>query len=299
MLDVNGWELIMLVVVGILVLGPERLPEYAGKLANMVRQVRNLATNARSQLKDQMGPEFEDVDWRQFDPRQYDPRRIVREALMDDPAPEPARRAREAAVRRDGSGTPAVPRPGQADPLGRRRHLTAARSVSVIVDDSRPQGSTSVHGPPGDLLVVGRRARIDRSAAGGGEAQRPSGQAARSRRESARHRRSATAAAESGSPSTTGIPESPPSRSRVSSGIWPSSGTGAPTSAGQRVGHDLAAAGRRRSPGASRPAAPATTCSRRRRRAAGGSGARSRRPARPPRPPPAAASSRRGSRRSG
>ena len=30
MLDVNGWELIMLVVVGILVLGPERLPEYAG-----------------------------------------------------------------------------------------------------------------------------------------------------------------------------------------------------------------------------------------------------------------------------
>ena len=90
MLDVNGWELIMLVVVGILVLGPERLPEYAGKLANMVRQVRNPATNARSQLKDQMGPEFEDVDWRQFDPRQYDPRRIVREALMDDPAAEVA-----------------------------------------------------------------------------------------------------------------------------------------------------------------------------------------------------------------
>src|SRR6478609_7801323 len=77
MLDVNGWELIMLVVVGILVLGPERLPEYAGKLANMVRQVRNLATNARSQLKDQMGPEFEDVDWRQFDPRQDDPAQEV------------------------------------------------------------------------------------------------------------------------------------------------------------------------------------------------------------------------------
>jgi sec-independent protein translocase protein TatB len=53
----------------------------------MVRQVRNLATNARSQLKDQMGPEFDEVDWRQFDPRQYDPRRIVREALMEEPAP--------------------------------------------------------------------------------------------------------------------------------------------------------------------------------------------------------------------
>ena len=32
-----------------------------------------------------MGPEFEDINWRQFDPRQYDPRRIVREALMDRP----------------------------------------------------------------------------------------------------------------------------------------------------------------------------------------------------------------------
>ena len=30
-----------------------------------------------------MGPEFDDIDWRKFDPRQYDPRRIVRDALSD------------------------------------------------------------------------------------------------------------------------------------------------------------------------------------------------------------------------
>ncbi len=91
MLDINGWEAILLAVVGIVVLGPERLPEYAGRLAKLVRQVRDLAQNARSQLKEQMGPDFEDVNWRQYDPRQYDPRRIVREALLDDPdEPEPA-----------------------------------------------------------------------------------------------------------------------------------------------------------------------------------------------------------------
>jgi sec-independent protein translocase protein TatB len=89
MLDINGWEVIVLAVVGILVLGPERLPEYAGKLAGFVRQARSFAANAKTQLKEQMGPEFDDVDWRQYDPRQYDPRRIVREALMDDPEPEP------------------------------------------------------------------------------------------------------------------------------------------------------------------------------------------------------------------
>lgn len=90
MFDVNGWELLALVVVAIVVLGPERLPEYAGKLGRAVRQVRTLAEGARASLKEQMGPSFDDVDWRHYDPRQYDPRRIVREALRDEPSPSPA-----------------------------------------------------------------------------------------------------------------------------------------------------------------------------------------------------------------
>ncbi|MEO7060788.1 MAG: twin-arginine translocase TatA/TatE family subunit [Lapillicoccus sp.] len=81
--DINGWEFLLLLVIGIVVLGPERLPEYAGKLAALVRQLRNLATNAQSTLREQMGPDFDNVDWKQYDPRQYDPRRIVREALLE------------------------------------------------------------------------------------------------------------------------------------------------------------------------------------------------------------------------
>ena len=91
MFDINGWELIVLAMVAVVVLGPERLPVYAAKLARAVRQVRTLAEGARSQLKEQLGPDFDDVNWRQYDLRQYDPRRIVREALMD-PA-EPAAQA--------------------------------------------------------------------------------------------------------------------------------------------------------------------------------------------------------------
>lgn len=83
--DINGWEFLLLIVIGIVVLGPERLPEYAQKLGKLVRQFRGYADAARSQLKEQMGPEFEDVDWSKYDIRQYDPRRIVREALMDNP----------------------------------------------------------------------------------------------------------------------------------------------------------------------------------------------------------------------
>ena len=88
MFAINGWEVIVLAMVAVLVLGPERLPVYAAKLARAVRQLRSLADGARSQLKEQLGPDFDDVNWRQYDPRQYDPRRIVREALMD-PAADP------------------------------------------------------------------------------------------------------------------------------------------------------------------------------------------------------------------
>ena len=84
MFGIQGGEVIVLVVIALLVIGPERLPEYSAKLARLVRQLRGLADTAKVQLREQMGPDFDDVDWKQYDPRQYDPRRIVREALMDD-----------------------------------------------------------------------------------------------------------------------------------------------------------------------------------------------------------------------
>ncbi|WP_286957286.1 MULTISPECIES: twin-arginine translocase TatA/TatE family subunit [Arsenicicoccus] len=84
MWDVNGTEFLLLIVIAVVVLGPERLPEYAAKLGQLVRQAKAYAEGAKTSLRDQMGPDFDDIDWRQYDPRQYDPRRIVREALLDD-----------------------------------------------------------------------------------------------------------------------------------------------------------------------------------------------------------------------
>lgn len=79
-----GWdELAIIIVLAIVIIGPARLPEYAAKLARGIRQMRVMADGAKSSLKEQMGPEFEDINWRQYDPRQYDPRRIVRDALRE------------------------------------------------------------------------------------------------------------------------------------------------------------------------------------------------------------------------
>lgn len=84
MIGINGYELIVLAVLAVLILGPERLPEYASQLARLIRELRRMATGARDQLREEVGPEIDEVDWRKLDPRQYDPRRIIKEALLDD-----------------------------------------------------------------------------------------------------------------------------------------------------------------------------------------------------------------------
>jgi sec-independent protein translocase protein TatB len=103
-LDINPGELIILLVVAVVVIGPERLPKYAAELARMVREVRTFARNAREQVREEMGDEFDDVDWQALDPRRYDPRRIVREALLDDDDDEPQISDRASATRSDDDG---------------------------------------------------------------------------------------------------------------------------------------------------------------------------------------------------
>src|SRR5918911_936906 len=83
MFGINGSEFIVLLVVAAVVLGPERLPQYAAQLGRLVRELRRMAQGASEQMREELGPEFDDIDWRKLDPRQYDPRRIVREALSD------------------------------------------------------------------------------------------------------------------------------------------------------------------------------------------------------------------------
>jgi sec-independent protein translocase protein TatB len=81
---INGPEFFLLLLIGILVIGPQRLPEYTQKLANLVKEVRRMASGAREQIKEEVGIDIDDVDWKKYDPRQYDPRRIIKEALLDD-----------------------------------------------------------------------------------------------------------------------------------------------------------------------------------------------------------------------
>lgn len=80
-MDINGSEFLIIAILALILVGPERLPEYVRGLRSVVLKVRALLRDGQDALKDELGA---DVDWNQLDPRNYDPRRIVREALFDD-----------------------------------------------------------------------------------------------------------------------------------------------------------------------------------------------------------------------
>ncbi|MBD5787039.1 Sec-independent protein translocase TatB [Cellulosimicrobium terreum] len=87
MFGINGAEFVVLLIVAVVVVGPERLPRYAEQLGTFVRSARGYLRDAKARVDEEIGAEVGDVDWSKLDPRQYDPRRIVREALLDDDPP--------------------------------------------------------------------------------------------------------------------------------------------------------------------------------------------------------------------
>ncbi|MGM7697458.1 Sec-independent protein translocase TatB [Microbacterium sp. A84] len=82
-------KLLLIGVVAAIIIGPERLPKAAEKFAGFVRKAGEYLRDTKSRMRDEIGPEIDDVDWRKLDPRQYDPRRIIRDALLED-TPKPA-----------------------------------------------------------------------------------------------------------------------------------------------------------------------------------------------------------------
>jgi sec-independent protein translocase protein TatB len=97
--NIGPLELMVLAIVGVIIIGPDKLPNLAKDAARMIRSLRELATGAQQQLRDELGPEFADVDLRNLNPKtalqravlgedfdltKYDPRRFDARAAAND-----------------------------------------------------------------------------------------------------------------------------------------------------------------------------------------------------------------------
>jgi len=62
-------ELAVIAFVAVLVFGPDKLPDFARQAGRLVRTMRQFANQARDELRDELGPEYADLDLRDLDPR--------------------------------------------------------------------------------------------------------------------------------------------------------------------------------------------------------------------------------------
>lgn len=92
-MDFNLWEITGLVVLAIIVFGPEKLPELARKAARVLNYLRRIGNDARGQLRKELGPEFDNFDLADLNPRSF-----VAKHLLSGEEVEDLRQIREEAI---------------------------------------------------------------------------------------------------------------------------------------------------------------------------------------------------------
>ena len=69
--DFGAGELIGLAILAMILIGPERLPNFAVDAAKFVKKVREMATSATNELKENLGPGFEDLKPTDLNPKTF------------------------------------------------------------------------------------------------------------------------------------------------------------------------------------------------------------------------------------
>ncbi|MFE9725100.1 sec-independent translocase [Streptomyces sp. NPDC005794] len=125
--DVGVLELVTLVILALVLFGPDKLPEAIRTVSAFIRKFREFSESAKQEVRTGLGPEFEDFEFEDLDPRAFVRKHVldgdglgldgVRDAL--DPRPElneavdavrDAADAEPVSPRKDGGGA-AVGRP--------------------------------------------------------------------------------------------------------------------------------------------------------------------------------------------
>ena len=82
--DFGPGEIIGLALLAMILIGPERLPTFAVDAARFVKKARTFATKATSELKENLGPGFEDLEPSDLNPKSFIKKQIANVMDQDD-----------------------------------------------------------------------------------------------------------------------------------------------------------------------------------------------------------------------
>ncbi|MGI5349013.1 sec-independent translocase [Streptomyces sp. CA-250714] len=76
--DIGPLELVALIVLAVLVFGPEKLPKVIQDVAAFIRKVRQFSDSAKEDIRSELGPEFKDFEFEDLNPKTF-----ARKHLLD------------------------------------------------------------------------------------------------------------------------------------------------------------------------------------------------------------------------
>ena len=90
--DIGAGELLGLAVLAMLLVGPERLPKVAVEAAKMLKKLRAFSQTATAELKENLGPGFENLQPADLHPKTFVKKQIA-DLMEDKPVTKPKRPA--------------------------------------------------------------------------------------------------------------------------------------------------------------------------------------------------------------
>ncbi|GAA2257022.1 MULTISPECIES: sec-independent translocase [Kitasatospora] len=69
--DIGLPEVLTLIVMGLVIFGPDKLPKLIQDLSGFIRKVRSFADSAKEDIRSELGPEFKDFEFEDLHPKAF------------------------------------------------------------------------------------------------------------------------------------------------------------------------------------------------------------------------------------
>ncbi|MEU6097344.1 sec-independent translocase [Streptomyces sp. NPDC047079] len=69
--DIGPLELVTLVVLAVLVFGPDKLPKMIQDVTRTIRKIREFSESAKQDIRNELGPEFKDFEFEDLNPKTF------------------------------------------------------------------------------------------------------------------------------------------------------------------------------------------------------------------------------------
>ncbi|MCT4355440.1 sec-independent translocase [Streptomyces sp. Je 1-79] len=69
--DIGILELVTLVVLAVLVFGPDKLPKVIQDVSRFIRKIRDFSESAKQDIRSELGPEFKDFEFEDLNPKTF------------------------------------------------------------------------------------------------------------------------------------------------------------------------------------------------------------------------------------